>query len=143
MTDNGGKTMATVIPGLRYRDAARAIEWLCDTFGFERYLVVPGEGGGIAHAQLTFGNGMIMLGDGDHGKYDEYVQPPAAAGGPCTQAPYIIVEDPDAHYARAVAAGAEILMEIADQHYGGRAYACRDPEGHVWNFGSHDPWTAA
>ena len=55
-------TRATVIPVLRYRDAPAAIEWLCETFGFEKNLVVPNEDGTIAHAQLSFGNGMIMLG---------------------------------------------------------------------------------
>jgi uncharacterized glyoxalase superfamily protein PhnB len=58
------ETKCTVIPALRYRDAAAAIDWLCRAFGFERHLVVPGENGGIAHAQLTMGNGMIMLGSG-------------------------------------------------------------------------------
>ena len=56
------------------------------------------------------------------------------------RAPYIIVNDADAHYAKAKAAGAEILFDIADQDHGGRAYTCRDPEGHVWNFGTYDPW---
>jgi uncharacterized glyoxalase superfamily protein PhnB len=55
-------TKATVIPVLRYRDASAVIEWLCETFGFEKNLVVPNEHGTIAHAQLSFGNGMIMLG---------------------------------------------------------------------------------
>ena len=54
-------TKATLIPVLRYRDAPTAIEWLCRTFGFEKHLVVPKEDGLIAHAQLSFGNGMIML----------------------------------------------------------------------------------
>jgi uncharacterized glyoxalase superfamily protein PhnB len=129
----------TIIPALRYRDAAAAIEWLCRAFGFEKHLVVPGENGGIAHAQLTLGNGMIMLGSGQGGPYDELVVQPAEAGG-VTQAPYIVVAEVDAHYARAKAAGAEIVIEIADQDYGGRLYVCRDPEGHVWNFGSYDPW---
>jgi hypothetical protein len=60
-----------IIPTLRYRDAAAAIEWLCRAFGFEKHLVVPGEGATIAHAQLRYGNGMIMLGserDDDFGK---------------------------------------------------------------------------
>ena len=55
-------TKATVIPCLRYRDAAAALEWLCRAFGFEKQLVVPNKDGTIAHAQLSFGNGMIMLG---------------------------------------------------------------------------------
>lgn len=139
MTGNGKIGPATIVPALRYRDAATAIEWLCAAFGFERHLVVPGEDGGIAHAQLTFGNGMIMLGSGQGGAYDGLVTDPASAGA-VTQAPYIIVEDVDGHYAAAKAAGAEIVIDIADQDYGGRLYVCRDPEGHVWNFGSYDPW---
>ena len=130
---------AVIIPALRYRDAPAAIEWLCHAFGFERHLVVPDEKGGIAHAQLTFGNGMIMLGSGHGGDYDTLITQPSDAGG-VTQAPYIVVAEVDAHYARAKAAGAEIVIDIADQDYGGRLYVCRDPEGHVWNFGSYDPW---
>jgi uncharacterized glyoxalase superfamily protein PhnB len=60
--------------------------------------------------------------------------------GAITQTIYVIVPDPDAHHARAKAAGAEILREVTDQDYGGRLYTCRDPEGHVWSFGSYDPW---
>jgi len=62
MTDNAKITTATVIPTLRYYDARGAIDWLCEAFGFETHLVVPGENGTIAHEQLVFGNGMIMLG---------------------------------------------------------------------------------
>jgi uncharacterized glyoxalase superfamily protein PhnB len=57
-----------------------------------------------------------------------------------TQAPYIIVEDADSHYAQAVAAGAQIVVDIADASYGGRGYACRDLEGHLWSFGAYNPW---
>lgn len=136
-------TTATIIPGLRYRDAPRAIDWLCEAFGFEKHLVVPGENDTIAHAQLTFGNGMIMLGTaGAHGGgYDELVDPPSDRGGVNTQAAYIIVNDVDAHCAQARAAGAEIVLPPRDQDYGGRDYTCRDPEGHVWTFGSYDPWS--
>ncbi len=130
---------AVIIPALRYRDAAAAIDWLCRAFGFERHLVVPGEDGAIVHAQLTFGNGMIMLGSGQGGDFDKLIVSPSEAGG-ITQSPYIIVPEVDVHYARAKAAGAEIVVDIADQDYGGRLYSCRDPEGHVWNFGSYDPW---
>lgn len=142
MTDLASTT-ATVIPGLRYRDATKAIDWLCRAFGFEKHLVVPGEEeGSIAHAQLTFGKGMIMLGSaGRHGGgYDELVKPPAEAGGICTQGLYLVVEDADAHLARARAAGAEIVLDISDKDYGGRDYTCRDLEGHVWTFGTYDPW---
>lgn len=135
-------TRAAVIPTLRYRDAAKAVDWLCQAFGFEKHLVVPGEGGTIAHAQLAFGNGMVMLGSaGTHGPFDELVKTPSDLGGLGTQCPYVIVDDADAHQARAEAAGAEILMPAEDQHYGGRNYVCRDFEGHVWSFGTYDPWS--
>jgi uncharacterized glyoxalase superfamily protein PhnB len=129
-----------VIPTFRYRDAVTAIEWLCKAFGFEKHLVVPGENGGIAHAQLRFGNGMIMLGSAGDGHFDAYQKPPADVGGVGTSSPYVIVADADAHYARARAAGAEILLELEDAGYGGRGYSCRDPEGQVWSFGTYDPW---
>ncbi len=131
---------AMIIPALRYRDAPAAIDWLCAAFGFEKHLVVPGAAGKITHAQLTFRDSMIMLGSAhETGDYDRLIRQPADAGG-VTQAPYIVVEDADAHYARAKEAGAEILFDIADQDHGGRAYTCRDPESHVWNFGTYDPW---
>ena len=128
-----------IIPTLRYADAPAAIDWLCQAFGFEKHLVVPGEDGCIAHAQLTFAGAMVMLGSAGRGGYDDLIVQPAQAGGE-TQAPYVIVEDVDAHCARARAAGAEIVIEPADQDHGGRFYACRDPEQHLWNFGSYDPW---
>ena len=140
MSENAKKTRATVIPAMRYRDAAAAIEWLCRAFGFEKHLVVPGEGGTIAHAQLTFGNGMIMLGSARDDEFGRLVRPPRDVGGVGTQSPYVIVADADAHHARAVAAGAEIVMPLKDEDYGGRGYSCRDLEGHVWNFGTYDPW---
>ena len=143
MADNVKNTTATIIPSLRYNDAAAAIEWLCEAFGFEKHLVVPGENGTIVHAQLVFGNGMIMLGSARSSDFDKLQKPPTALGGAVSQSPYIIVEDADKHYSRAVAAGAKIVMEIKDVDYGGRDYSCRDPEGHVWNFGSYNPWTAA
>ncbi len=131
---------AAIIPGLRYVDAPAAIAWLCSAFGFERRLVVPGEEGRIAHAELVFGDSMIMLGSGHRGGYDRLLVHPAIAGG-VTQALYVVVDDVDAHCARARAAGAEVVMEPVDQEYGGRLYSCLDPERHLWNFGSYDPWT--
>ena len=110
---------------MRYRDANAAIEWLCKAFGFEKHLVVPGENGTVAHAQLAFGNGMIMLGSAREDEFGQWVKPPRETGGIGTQSVYVIVEDADAHYSRAKAAGAEIVMEVKDQDYGGRLYSCR------------------
>ena len=129
-----------IIPGMRYRDAPAAIEWLRNTFGFSRNLVVPGPGDTIAHAQLVLGDGMIMLGSVADDDYGQMVKTPQEAGGN-TQSAYVVVDEIDAHYQRAMAAGAEIVMEIADQEYGGRLYSAKDPEGYLWNFGSYDPWS--
>jgi uncharacterized glyoxalase superfamily protein PhnB len=131
---------AAVIPCLRYRDAPAAIEWLCRAFGFEKHLIVPGENGTIAHAELIFGNGMIMLSSNVESEFAQLMKHPEEIGGAETQTAYIIVPEIDAHYARAKRAGAKIVIDIADQHYGGRVYTCRDLEGHVWSFGSYDPW---
>ncbi len=142
MSSEPKQTIATVIPCLRYRDAPAAIEWLCRAFGFEQRLTVADDRGGIAHAQLTYGAGMIMLGSVREDEYGAQLRQPDQAGGE-TQSPYVIVADADGHYARAKQAGAEIVAEIEDQDYGGRLYTCRDPEGHLWSFGSYDPWASS
>jgi len=142
MSDLAKNTKATVIPCLRYRDAPAAIEWLCRAFGFEKHLVVPNEDGTIAHAQLSFGNGMIMLGSVVESEFGRLMKQPDEIGGAETQTAYVIVSDADAVYARAKAAGATIVMEIKDEDYGGRGFTCRDPEGHLWSFGTYDPWAA-
>ena len=131
--------MSNIIPTMRYHDAPAAIEWLCEAFGFERRLVVPGEDGSIAHAQLTLGGGMIMLGSARDDHFGGLVKT-AREVGANTQSAYIVVEEIDEHYQKARAQGAEIVMEIADQDFGGRLYSAVDPEGYLWNFGSFDPW---
>ena len=142
MTAFASKSTATIIPCLRYRDAPGAIEWLCDTFGFAKQLVVQNDDGTIAHAQLSFGNGMIMLGSvlAAETPFGRLIRQPDEIGGAETQTAYVIVADADAVYAKAKAAGARIVIEIADEDYGGRGFSCLDPEGHLWNFGTYDPW---
>jgi uncharacterized glyoxalase superfamily protein PhnB len=135
-------TRSSVIPVLRYRDASAAIEWLCEAFGFEKNLVVPNEDATIAHAQLSFGDGMIMLGSvpKNETEFGRLMKQPDEIGGAETQSAYVVVEDADAVYARAKAAGARIVIEIKDEDYGGRGFSCYDPEGHLWSFGTYDPW---
>ena len=135
-------TKATVIPSLRYRNAPAAIEWLCSVFGFEKHAVYPNPDGTIAHAQLSFGNGMIMLGSVSRkdSEWGLLIKQPDEIDGAETQSAYLIVSDADAVYANAKAAGAEILLDIKDEDYGGRGFTCRDLEGHIWNFGTYDPW---
>lgn len=62
---------------------------------------------------------------------------------PAVSAPQVVcvrVQDADAHHAQAFAEGAEIVEPLEDKPYDGRGYSCRDPEGHVWNFGTYHPW---
>ncbi len=135
-------TRSTIIPCLRYRDAPAAIDWLCGAFGFTKHAVYA-DGNTVHHAQLTFGNGMLMLGSTDNdSEWGRQIAQPDEIGQRETQSPCVIVDDADAHYSRATAAGATIVQDIADQDFGGRGYSCRDPEGHLWWFGSYDPWKA-
>ncbi|HUA79991.1 MAG TPA: VOC family protein [Dyella sp.] len=131
---------STIIPGMRYRDARAAIEWLCKAFGFEKHAVYENEQGRVMHAQLVYGNGMVMLGDMHPGTFDEHMVQPDQIQGRETQCACVTVADCKAHYERAKAAGAEIVEEYAEKDYGGAGYACRDPQGHLWWFGSYDPW---
>lgn len=142
MSSLAKNTRATIIPSLRYRDAPKAIEWLCQTFGFEKQLIVPNDDGTIAHAQLSFGNGMIMLGSvlEKETEFGRLIKQPDEIGGFETQSAYVVVSDADEIYRRAKAAGAEIVIEIKDEDYGGRVFSCRDLEGHLWNIGTYDPW---
>ena len=140
MSPFASKTVASVIPALRYRNAPAAIEWLCKAFGFDKRLVVPGADHTVLHAELSFGNGLVMVGsvrrDNANGRL---IKQPGDIGGE-TQTVYLVVTDADAHYQRATAAGAEVVLDLKDQDYGGRGYTCRDPEGHIWSFGTYDPW---
>jgi uncharacterized glyoxalase superfamily protein PhnB len=122
--------MPSVVPSLRYNDARRAVDWLQEAFGFEAQLVVDGEGETIAHAELTYGDGMVMLGTQRDDSYGSHVGQGWL---------YVVVEDADAHYARAKAAGAEIVRELEDQEYGSRDYSARDFEGNLWSFGTYRP----
>ncbi len=131
---------STVIPGLRYRNAPAAITWLCDTFGFERQLVVPGPDGTIAHAQLRLGGGMIMLGSVQKNDFGRLMKQPDEIGGAETQSAYIVVADADAVYARVKAGGGQIVIEIKDEDYGGRGFTCCDLEGHIWSVGTYNSW---
>ena len=114
-----------VFATLRYLDAPAAIEWLKAALGFLEHEIHTNEDGTIAHAELAFGNDLVMLGS--------------------TEAPtdsatvYLAHADVDAHYARALAAGAEVATPITDQPYGSREYAVVDPEGNTWAVGTYRP----
>ena len=131
---------SSVIPGHRYRNAPAAIEWLCNVLGFERHAVYEGENGSIAHAELTLGNGMIMLGSGKDDEFGRGFKSPDELGGIETRSLYIVVADADAAHARAVAAGAQVIRPLQDTPYGSREFGVKDPEGHTWFAGTYDPW---
>lgn len=132
---------STIIPAMRYRDCPAAIEWLCKALGFEKNAVYANPDGTIAHAQLTFGNGMIMLGSIQNGTdYSTMMAQPDEIGMRETQHACLVVSDCDAIYATAKAAEAEIVTDLKEMEYGGKAFSCRDPEGHLWSIGTYDPW---
>jgi len=131
---------STVIPGHRYRKATAAIDWLEKVFGFERKAVYEGPNGTILHAELTLGNGMVMLGSGKDDESSRKFKSPDELGGVETRALYIVVPDADAAHARAVAAGANVTTPLHDTPYGSRDFSVKDPEGHTWNVGTYDPW---
>jgi uncharacterized glyoxalase superfamily protein PhnB len=141
MTTFARNCKSTVIPGLRYRNAKAMIDWLCGAFGFEKQVVYAGPDGAVMHAQLTFGNGMIMVGSVRKGTpLSELERQPDEIGGAETQAPYLVVSDIDGIYASAKFAGARMVTDLEEKDYGGKAFSCSDPEGHVWHVGTFDPW---
>lgn len=110
---------------MRYVDAPAAMEWLQNTLGFVVESVHSDDDGSIAHAELAFGEDLIMIG--------------STEAPPSPQTIYLARPDVDDHYAMAVEAGADVTMSITDQDYGSREYAVRDPEGNTWAVGTYQP----
>ncbi len=137
MSENTASTQ-TFYPTMRYADAQAAIDWLVKTFGFEVEAKYTAGDGTVAHAQLRFHGGIVMLGSARDDGYP--VKPPAERGGP-TGGIYVAVPPAqiDAHYERTKAAGAHIYREIQDTDYGSREYAAFDLEGFPWSFGTYRP----
>ncbi|MFD6973401.1 VOC family protein [Streptomyces sp. NBC_01310] len=124
----------SICPTLVYRDAKAAIKLLTEAFGFSQVAVYEGENGSVMHAELAYGNGMVMLGSkGTGGVFDKAMEGAGPSGV------YVVVDDVDAHHRRAVEHGVEILMEPTDQDYGSRDYMARDGEGNIWSFGTYAP----
>ena len=133
---------STVIPGMRYRDCHAAIAWLVDALGFEKKAVYEGPDGSVMHAELTFGNGMIMLGSAANtGGISDHMAQPQEIGECETRSVSLIVSDAAAVHATAQSAGATIILPLREMEYGGHAFTCADPEGHIWSIGEYDPWT--
>jgi uncharacterized glyoxalase superfamily protein PhnB len=136
MTATNETALTNVFPAMRYDDAHAAIDWLERVFGFERHLVVPDDAGGIAHAELRFGPGIIML---SSARDDAFRMKSPRELGHTSVCLCVYLSDVDQHYERAVAAGAEIVRPLADTHYGSREYGARDLEGQLWFFGNYHP----
>jgi uncharacterized glyoxalase superfamily protein PhnB len=122
---------STFAAALFYRNPFAALDWLEKAFGFERSMVITDANGNLAHAEMKFGDGYIMVGS----EWADFVASPANVGGKNTQNTHVqLREGLDAHCERARAAGAVIMREPDDQFYGDRTYMAKDPEGHVWSF---------
>ena len=120
----------------RFDNAARMIDWLIEAFGFTVHNRYDAEDGTVAHAELAFGSSIIMLGQAREDDYAKIVGGPGRQGG---KSLYIAVDDVDALYERAKAAGATIEEGLTERDYGSREFICRDPEGNVWCFGTYWP----
>lgn len=119
------------IPSLAYKDNRTALKWLQKAFGFEVSEVLTDASDNIVHAEMTHGDGVVMIG----GEWADWTRSPASLGGKNTQRVHVRLERGiDEHCARARQAGAKILMEPADQFYGDRSYMAADLEGHYWTF---------
>ena len=127
--------------GVYCKNAAQMIDWYCEAFGFEVRLKVEGDGGRIEHSELTFGGGMIMVGEERAGaarRFETDMKSPLNVGAN-TQGIMVFVDDADAHCQQARATGARIVAEPEIHDYGedywaDRSYGAIDPEGHLWWF---------
>ena len=134
MTEPSRSAGPTIVPYFGYRDAAAALRWLADAFGFEEKQAFSDSDGAVMHAEMAFGGGVVMIGTGE---------PPAegdaAATSPTGHGIYVVVDDVDAHHERARAAGARIVYGPEDTDFGTRRYRVLDPEGYEWSFGTYSP----
>jgi uncharacterized glyoxalase superfamily protein PhnB len=123
---------------LAYQDPVRAIDWLVAAFGFSVRIKVPDDAGGIRHSELTFGEAVVMVA-GERSYGPSPARSPKSLQGATTQGLFVYVDDIEAHYTRALAAGAQLTRELTTTDYGGeywsdRGYSVLDPEGHSWHF---------
>jgi uncharacterized glyoxalase superfamily protein PhnB len=124
------------IPFLEYEDARAALDWLGKAYGFEQTALHESPDGKVAHAEMRYGEGMVMIGAAWENNWG--MRTPRQLGG-VNQGVYVIVDDIDEHHERARAAGAEIVRPLEDTDYGSREYMSRDPEGNIWSFGTYRP----
>jgi uncharacterized glyoxalase superfamily protein PhnB len=119
------------ISALAYKDNRGALKWLQNAFGFEPSEVLTDAEGNIVHAEMTHGDGVVMIGT----EWADWTRSPASLGGKNTQRVHVRIERGiDEHCARARRAGAKVVKEPEDQFYGDRTYIATDLEGHYWTF---------
>ncbi|QFU09557.1 Glyoxalase-like domain protein [Rhodobacteraceae bacterium THAF1] len=117
----------TLVPYLSYVDAKAAMTFLQAAFDFATIQAFDDENGRLVHGEMKYEGAIIMLGSAD------------ARHTGSSPGLYIVVDDLDAHFARARDAGADIVYPPEDTEFGTRRYRCRDPEGHEWSFGTYRP----
>lgn len=132
MPQNPPEKYPRITTSFAYQDSNVAIDWLEKAFGFKTRMKLPGPDGVIMHAEMEIYDGLIMVGPSQ--SCHEYFVSPKLVDGKVTQGTYIFVDDVDAHYEKAKAAGAKILSELEDMFYGDRKYEVCDLEGHIWTF---------
>ena len=129
---NAQQLPKTVWPCINYQDAHAAIKFLVSAFGFEETAVYDDEQGRVAHAELRWPEGgAVMLGDAGRDESEFSRMPTGCAGL------YVVTDNPDAVYSRAISAGAEVVRELRDESYGSRSFSVRDPERNLWSFGTY------
>ena len=123
--------MQRITPYLLYEDCNAMLDWLSKAFGFKEVLRFENDNGDVTHAEMELGGGTIYMGDPG----DDFVNP--RKGGYVGAQIAVEVDDVEAHFEQAKAAGAEIVREPTDQPYGDRRYDAKDPEGHLWSIAQH------
>jgi uncharacterized glyoxalase superfamily protein PhnB len=131
MTQNPPEGFPRITPYLLYEDVDAAVDWLVRSFGFVETVRMKGPDGKAQHAEVSLEDGVVMMGNPG----PDYKNPTHLGGA--TQLVYVYIDDVDAHFEVAKAAGVHILRELADQFYGDRTYGAEDPEGHQWSFAQH------
>lgn len=139
MTASSNLPAPNLMPLMRYRDLAEAMSWLEQAFEFEKQVAVSDSDGSLIYGQMTYRGSLMMMGAVRETDLDKLMRQPDEVGNVETQSCYIVVEDADTHFARAQDAGAEIVLELKSDGLGRRGYSCRDPQGHIWNFGTYNP----
>lgn len=123
---------APIVPYISYRDADAGLRFLREAFGFEVSLRWADEDGSVQHAEVNWSGATVMLGTAEHATLD-LIERSTGLGL------YLVVDDVDEHFERAVAAGAEVVFPPEDTEWGTRRFRVRDPEGYEWSFGNYRP----